>query len=200
MIDLPTRFEKLIPEGPVNTVLSTRHSDFDLQMPPLEGRLYQMRLTHSSNVAVIQKNSPQVLQDTDALIATTPGHILGVTFADCLPVLVYHPEGAIAIIHAGRRGSLSGITQKTLQTLKSIFGNLDRLSVYFGPSISVNHYPISTQLHYNLVAANRQQVLMVAPHATLHVSPYDTYSDNHLFYSYRKGDLKPRNCCFIQLQ
>ncbi len=199
MAEIPKLFESLIPNCPARTVMSTRASDFDINSPPLDGPLFRMQQTHSNHYRWVTGEYAMCPLDTDALMSSTPGHILALSFADCLPVLLYHPTGVIAAIHAGRRGSLSGITGRVLEQIRKNAGDLHGLKAYFGPSISGKRYQISTQLYYNMVAANTQQILTLAADAEIHYSPYCTYNNHDLFYSYRYGDLKARNCCFIQL-
>ncbi len=45
----------------------------------------------------------------DGHISTTPGTALAVTVADCTPVFIAHPRGAIAALHAGWRGTAAHI-------------------------------------------------------------------------------------------
>lgn len=195
----PNFFENLLPDCPVRTMMSTRHSDFDSNTPPFDGTLIRMRQTHSTHHVWVESPHSTSYLDTDALISSRPGDIITVNFADCLPILIYHPSGVVACIHAGRRGTLGGITHKVLTRLRQETGTLDGIVLYFGPSIGVEHYEVGLQLNFNMVAANQRQVWQLAPNADIRLSPYCTYSDNDIFYSYRHGDITGRNCCFIQL-
>jgi len=54
----------------------------------------------------------------DGHLAASPGFLLGVTVADCVPVYLAHPEtGTVALLHAGWRGTASGILEAGLQRL-----------------------------------------------------------------------------------
>jgi YfiH family protein len=77
--------------------------------------------------------------DADALTAADAGGWIGVTTADCAPVLFHDPDGhAVAAVHAGWRGALMGIATTTLDCLTTRFGSRpDRLEVAIGPHIGV---------------------------------------------------------------
>lgn len=49
----------------------------------------------------------------DALITNKPGLLVGVTVADCVPILIYDPaHKAVAAIHAGWRGTVVVLSRK----------------------------------------------------------------------------------------
>lgn len=75
----------------------------------------------------------------DALATTTKGMVLGVLTADCLPVILAVPgAGAVAIAHAGWRGTLEGVAPEAVRELCAIAGAEPReLLVAIGPSIGL---------------------------------------------------------------
>ncbi len=86
--------------------------------------------THGIKVRLIeegQKGSGAVtyataLSDTDALVTKTPGVILATFTADCLPIFIFDPlTPAIALIHAGWRGSLNLIIPETISKMVQLF-------------------------------------------------------------------------------
>lgn len=75
----------------------------------------------------LQVHGTEILQVTeagrftgyDALITNKPGLLIGVTVADCVPILIYdQQQQAIAAIHAGWRGTAGGIAAKTLARMQ----------------------------------------------------------------------------------
>ncbi len=191
----------------IHVGLSRKSSKFTPDSPPFDGPVYWMNQTHSNQIQWIDKNSPNITDDVDALLCSTPSLTLAVKWADCLPILLYlptpdipsKPHGIIASIHAGRRGSLSGITAAVLTELKHYSPSLNGLEVYLGPHISSDNYPISNSIHYNLKAANLRYIVMYCEDPIIYDSAKCTYSDSD-FYSYRKGDTHHRNWAFIQLR
>ena len=72
----------------------------------------------------------------DALMTREPGVALMTLHADCLPVLLCDPEApAVAVVHAGWRGTVAGIAALTVQALTETF-DLDpgRTIAYLGPT------------------------------------------------------------------
>jgi YfiH family protein len=61
------------------------------------------------------------LAATDALVTPEAGLPLAILVADCAPVLLLPPRGALAVAHAGWRGLASGV-------LEAALGGLSRLS------------------------------------------------------------------------
>lgn len=84
----------------------------------------------------------------DALVTATPGLALTVVTADCLPVLLADPKrGVVAAIHAGWRGTLRRIVEKTVGVMRQRFA-VDPAQVIaaFGPSIQVCCYEVGEEV------------------------------------------------------
>ena len=57
-----------------------------------------------------------LLEGVDALITNEPNVCIGVSTADCVPVIMYDAEHkAIAVAHAGWRGTVENIMRKTVE-------------------------------------------------------------------------------------
>ncbi len=60
---------------------------------------------------------------TDALVTNVRGLPLAIFVADCVPVYIVEPKtGCIALIHAGREGTLRGIAGLTVRLLQKTYG------------------------------------------------------------------------------
>ncbi len=86
--------------------------------------------------------------EADAIIANIRGVAIGVRTADCLPILLYDPvNAAAAAIHAGWRGSVAGITAKTVSAMKESFGtDPANLLAALGPHIGVCCYTVGAEV------------------------------------------------------
>lgn len=73
---------------------------------------------------------------------------IGVLTADCLPIVLYDPEvKALAVVHAGWRGSVAAIAPEAVSLLQMYFGTVPgNLQVYFGPSATVDAYSVGQEL------------------------------------------------------
>lgn len=87
--------------------------------------LISCRQVHGDQVLVIK--SPERTQQPaayDALITNQAGVILTVRSADCTPILLWDKQKkAAGAVHAGWRGSLLGITKKTVEKMRREFGS-----------------------------------------------------------------------------
>lgn len=105
--------------------------------------------THKNHVQIITKeNYTTFFEDTDALITNEPNLGIAVIFADCVPVLVYDPEKkVVAVIHAGWRGTVAKIVEKTIEKMINVFDcNPKDLLAGIGPSISPEAYEVGEEV------------------------------------------------------
>ena len=94
----------------------------------------------------------------DALVTTERGLVLAIATADCVPVVLVDVEaGALAVVHAGWRGTAARIVDAALDALVERGARPDRVTALFGPSISGSAYEVGPEvlaaLHGNLPAA-----------------------------------------------
>ncbi|HEY4486058.1 MAG TPA: peptidoglycan editing factor PgeF, partial [Nitrospiria bacterium] len=113
---------------------------------PIE-RIAALRQVHGGAVREIVSESDALRTrewDGDALITDRPGLALSVRTADCVPVLIWDiRRRAIGAVHAGWRGSMEAIAQKTVQALKTRYGcRPEDLSAAIGPAAGVCCYEV----------------------------------------------------------
>ena len=84
----------------------------------------------------------------DALISGTPGVLLAVSVADCTPILVFDPvQKVVAAIHAGWRGTVSGIVSGTLQAMQAHFGTRgEHCFAYIGACIDARSFEVGDEV------------------------------------------------------
>lgn len=164
--------------------------------------LARQQQVHSDRVTYA--SSPGTMADTDASYTDRPGVFLSVTVADCVPILFCSPHHHVAgVIHAGWRGTLSGLALKTIrQVSKHLDVDPATIVAVIGPSISEKHYEVGPDVasrfdrrwirsrgaatHLDLWEANRDQ-LMQAGVGEVHVAGLCTKERNDLFFSHRAG-------------
>lgn len=116
--------------------------------------------THSDNIALVTNldagrgctSYDDSIKNTDALITNTPNLPLMLFFADCVPVMVLDPiKKAIAVIHAGWKGTVAKIAQKTILKMQEVFGTVSSdCLVGIGPSIGPCCYEVDRTVVSNL--------------------------------------------------
>ena len=84
----------------------------------------------------------------DALLTTGPGILLSVRVADCLHILMVDPrQRAVAAVHAGWRGTLARIVEKTVGVMRQVFGSAPRyLRAAVGPGIRACCYEVGEEV------------------------------------------------------
>jgi len=83
----------------------------------------------------------------DASIANRPGLLLAVQTADCVPILLVDPKKrAVAAVHAGWRGTLGRIAEKTVGRMRQEFGSRPQdVLAAIGPSIGPCCYEVAAE-------------------------------------------------------
>ncbi len=70
-----------------------------------------------------QRWTPQSIRQADAIITRQRGVAIALSFADCVPIVLYDPvEHVIGIAHGGWRGTARGIAAATVETMRHQFG------------------------------------------------------------------------------
>jgi hypothetical protein len=161
---------------------------------------------HGTEILIVER--PGIYQGYDALITQKRELLIGVSIADCCPILLYDPEKkVVAAVHAGWKGTVGSLVSKTLLVMQSQFGVQGKdCYAYIGTCISKDHFEVGAEVaaqfpsafkHFepsrgkymiDLKAANAQQCLAAnIPQAQIEYSPYCTYESADRFFSHRKS-------------
>ncbi len=135
-----------------------------------ETRLWVPRQTHTTNVLAIDDAflaaAPEAqvarLQDIDALLTNISGQCIGVSTADCIPVLLYDPaHHAAAAVHAGWRGTLGRIAVRAVKAMQAHYGSRPSdLLALLGPGITAPHYEVGIDLAQQFLEAGFPQSIV----------------------------------------
>lgn len=92
-----------------------------------QDRLVTVRQNHGSDILVIDAPNDDLAHfleiEADAVITNQPGIMIGVTVADCVPLLLLDPvRRVIAAVHAGWQGTAAQITGQVAQGMIRLFG------------------------------------------------------------------------------
>jgi YfiH family protein len=123
-------------------------------------RLVWMSQVHGTGVAVVDAALDGPVADTDALVTRTPGLVLCVLVADCVPVLLADPvAGVVAAVHAGREGVRRGVVPAALAAMTRLGARPADVSALLGPAVCGACYEVP--------AAMQADVARVAPAAAV---------------------------------
>jgi YfiH family protein len=115
-------------------------------------RLLMAKQTHRDDVLVVDGSRAYAsalshadsFPRVDIMITDRPGWLLSLRYADCVPLLMVHPSRrAVAVVHAGWRGTLKGAARTAISALKTHYGaDPGGLLVGIGPSIGPCCYEV----------------------------------------------------------
>jgi hypothetical protein len=234
--------------------MTTRHRDRNLSFrthpDPTEVRhhradicaVFGKRLTdltvpaqiHGNGVAVVDEdhrgqggaNFATAIAGMDSLVTDTPGLLLGITIADCLPVFLVDPrQGVIGLAHSGWRGTAGEIVLRTLTVMRDVFGTQpEQVVAAIGAGIGGCCYEVGAEVReallqtgsgeeafrpspagrwmLNLPEVVVQQLLAVGvPETAISRAPYCTCCRSDLFFSHRRdGTQAGRMGAFLMLR
>lgn len=150
----------------------------------------------------------------DALVTATPGTVLAILVADCVPIVLYDPAAhVLGCVHAGWRGTVARTAQAALTAMCSLGARPEDVVAGIGPSVAAGSYQVGEEVAgaardafgqqaqallrpapaggpgqwlFDLPAANRH-VLRTAgvPDGQIHVAATPTGPGPGLFFSHR---------------
>lgn len=187
------------------------HRRWALELGYEPARLFETSQVHGARVRVLTRaDHVGKVREEEADALVTASEVIGVRTADCTPILMADPEsGAVAAIHAGWRGVVSGVVRSGTLSLAELSGGLpSRFIVAIGPciraaSFEVGHdvareienvvhgadivIPMAPRPHVDMVKAVRAQLqaLGISEGAIDDVGG-DTFAEPTRFFSYRR--------------
>jgi len=92
--------------------------------------------------------NPGVPREADAAITTTPGRVLAVMAADCLPVIMADLDARVlGVAHAGWRGLATGVLENTLWALQLRHPDARGWQAWIGPGIGPRAFEVGAPVH-----------------------------------------------------
>ncbi|WP_273719796.1 MULTISPECIES: peptidoglycan editing factor PgeF [unclassified Bartonella] len=168
---------------------------------------------HSCDVVVVNQAFIDKPPKADALVTTTPKLVIGILTADCGPILFADPQaGVIAAAHAGWRGSLKGIIEKTITVMEEQGAKRPSITAVLGPCIGPCHYEVTEEFYYQFIDSQSKFqkyfvkteninhfyfnlwafIMNQLKEAGVSASCVElcTYQDEQRFFSYRRATLR----------
>lgn len=107
------------------------------------------RQTHSSRVCVIDgiPVSKSSLEGVDALVTRMRGVAVGVSTADCVPLVLVDGESGVAgVAHAGWRGAVGGVVRNLFEEMLRQGAQTDGIRAFFGPAICCDCFEVGEEV------------------------------------------------------
>jgi YfiH family protein len=181
----------------------------------------QMGVAPDRLLTLYQVHSPDVVVATapwdggarpkaDAIVTSTEGLAIGVTAADCGPILLVDPSArVIGAAHAGWKGALTGVLESTVDAMEKLGADRSGIVAAIGPMIRQNSYEVGSEFVERFLEADAEHAMFFLPaerdrHAMFDLAGFirmrlenagvlmiddtgvDTYTDER-FYSYRRS-------------
>ncbi len=113
-----------------------------------------MNQVHGDHVVVVDGPLGAAIDNTDALVTTTPRLALAVVTADCVPLLLGDARaGVVAAVHAGRVGAQKGIVARTVEAMVRNGAHAEDISALLGPAVSGRNYEVPEEMAADVEAA-----------------------------------------------
>jgi YfiH family protein len=111
---------------------------------------------HSPDVVVAERPWTHAARPrADAIVTRLPGLAIGVSTADCGPVLLADAQArVIGAAHAGWRGALAGVTDATIAAMERLGAERKRIVAALGPMIHQPSYEVGADLVDRFEAAD----------------------------------------------
>jgi len=166
---------------------------------------------HSPDVVVADQPWTQEKRPhADAIVTRTPRLAIGVSTADCGPLLLADAEaGVIGAAHAGWRGALTGVIEAVVAAMETLGADRSRIVAALGPTIRQPNYEVGPEFVARFLAADADNTRFFAAseragHAMFDLAGYIadrvqragivnfedlglcTYAEPERFFSYRR--------------
>ena len=99
--------------------------------------------------------------EADAAVTATPGTVLAILTADCLPVVLAAQDGSeVAAAHAGWRGLCAGVLEATVTAMRT---PPQRLQAWLGPAAGPQAYEVGEEVHAAFTARDGRARMAFLP-------------------------------------
>ena len=196
-------------DDPASVVENRRRMAERLGVAPTH--LLSAHQTHSPDAIVATGPWPGPSRPkADAIVTASAGLAIGITAADCGPVLLVDPNArVIAAAHAGWKGALTGVLESTIAAMERLGAERSGILAAIGPMIRQPSYEVGSEFVERFIEADAENAVYFLPsardgHAMFDLAGFirtrlenagvlmiddlgvDTYSDER-FYSYRRS-------------
>ena len=197
-------------DNPANVMENRRRMAAALNVAP--GHLVSCYQVHSP--AAVVATTPWTRAQApraDAVVTATPGLAIGVSVADCGPVLFADSEArVVGAAHAGWKGALTGILEAAVVKMEELGADRTRIIAAVGPLIRQSSYEVGPEFVTRFREEDSMNIRYFAPsershHAMFDLPGYirarlarigvgtiddlccDTYTEERYFFSYRRS-------------
>jgi hypothetical protein len=196
-------------DDPANVIENRRRMAEQMGVAPKH--FLSVHQTHSPDAVVATGPWPgETRPRADAIVTRTEGIAIGITTADCGPILFADPAArVIGAAHAGWKGALTGVLESTIDAMEKLGADRSGMVAAIGPLIRQHSYEVGGEFVERFLDADASHASFFIPsvrsgHSMFDLAGFirmrlenagvlmiddigvDTYSDER-FYSYRRS-------------
>ncbi|MBE7185766.1 MAG: peptidoglycan editing factor PgeF [Methylobacterium mesophilicum] len=173
-------------------------------------RLMSPYQIHSPEVVTVVEPFTGDKPRADAIVTDRPGLAVGVSTADCGPILFADTQaGVVGAAHAGWKGATGGVIESTIAAMEKLGARRARMAAVLGPSISQQNYEVGPEFAERLLGLDSASARYLIPsakegHHMFDLNAYTvdrlraagvaraemlgrcTYAEEDLFFSFRR--------------
>src|SRR5579871_88162 len=152
-------------DNPAHVAENRRRMAASLRVQP--DHLLTVYQIHSPDVVVASTawdtaNRPKA----DAIVTATEGLAIGVTAADCGPILLADARArVIGAAHAGWKGALTGVVESTVDAMEKLGAERANIVAAIGPMIRQHSYEVGSEFVERFLTADAENVRYFLPAA-----------------------------------
>lgn len=163
-----------------------------------------------TDVAVYVDEPSRYTLEADGVVTDKSGIVLGITTADCMPVLLAdYRHGIIGAAHAGWRGALAGVVENTIKIMLEKGAKIADIAVAAGPCLQKQSFEVREDMRQLFLTKDAENSAFFTPLGdgkylcdleafmrhrlqllgieNMSFSGIDTYSNPELYFSYRRA-------------
>ncbi len=171
-------------------------------------RIIRLRQAHTAKAVYLDRPS-QYQIEADGVVTGQIGLILGITTADCIPVLLAdYKNNIVGAAHAGWRGALGGVVENTVKIMIEHGAELGNIAAATGPCLQKENFAVRDDMRDLFMQQSSDNASFFTPieegqylcdleqyvkHRlnlsgieNVSLSGIDTYADGKLYFSYRR--------------
>lgn len=127
---------------------------------------------HGTEVRRIDGPQQEVIEGVDAVMTDVPQLCIGVSTADCIPILLYdETHHAVCAVHAGWRGTVKRIVHAAIHAMHATYGTEPfQLKAVIGPGISLECFEVGDEVYQQFADAGFNMGQIARKYSKWHIN------------------------------
>jgi YfiH family protein len=126
---------------------------------------------HGVEVRRIDCPQQEIIEGVDAVMTDVPRLCIGVSTADCIPILLYdEAHHAVCAVHAGWRGTVQRIARVAVEAMCKTYGSVpSQMKAVIGPGISLESFEVGEEVYQQFTDAGFDMTKIARMYAKWHI-------------------------------